>query len=72
MYSPVTMIAEPLHAVNATDEIIRSTARHINATNGRYEAMANKTIHEYMISVNGTEEQFFLRCVPHPPKHMVF
>ena len=58
------MVASPLPDVNATDEIISSTARHIHAVDGRYEAMANKTIYEYPISVNGTEEQFFLRYVP--------
>ena len=57
------MVASPLPDVNATDEIISSTARHIHAVDGRYEAMANKTIYEYPISVNGTEEQFFLRYV---------
>ena len=59
------MTAKTLHAVNATDGIIRSTARHIDAIDGRYDAMANKSIHAYMISVNGTEEQFFLRYVGH-------
>ena len=62
-YDPATMVSTPLHDVNATDEIISSTARHIHAVDGRYEAMANKTIYEYPISVNGTEEQFFLRYV---------
>ena len=57
------MVASPLRDVNATDEIISSTARHIHAVDGRYEAMANKTIYAYPISVNGTEEQFFLRYV---------
>ena len=61
--SPNTIVPIPLHDVNATDEIISSTARHIHATDGSYDAMANKTIHEYTISVNGTEEQFFLRYV---------
>ena len=64
-YSHETLTVKILHAMNATDEIIRSTARHIDAIDGRYDAMANKSIHAYMISVNGTEEQFFLRYVGH-------